>query len=279
VRSPRILIAVLVAVFGFLSYLGYHQFNPYTGTEQHIAMSQEQEIALGLQSAPEMAQQMGGLDPDESVQAGVRQIGERIVQQSRAGETPYKFEFHVLADPQTVNAFALPGGPVFITRGLLVRLKNEAQLAGVLAHEISHVVARHTSEQMAKTQLGQQLVGAVDIATSDERSGHNAAMLAAVAAQMLQLRYSRHDETQADTLGVRFMSEAGYDPQAMVAVMEILKEASGGSGQPEFMSTHPDPGNREEVIRAAIARRFPDGVPSDLTLGRPIELSNAQQGE
>jgi predicted Zn-dependent protease len=267
-RRGRLLFGLLIAAISLISYYSVRQQNPVTGQTQHIAMNVDQEVALGLESAPQMAAEMGGLDPDESVQRFVSQIGERVVQNSDAHGTPYHFSFHVLADPKTVNAFALPGGPVFITRGLLSRLQNEAQLAGVLGHEVGHVVGRHTAAQIAKSQLAQGLIGAAGVAGSDDyHSGQHTAQMAALVAQMLQLKYGRGDEIQADTLGVRFMAEAQYDPRALLNVMKILEEASGSDRAPEFMSTHPDPGNRRQLIAEAIERHFPNGVPENLTLG------------
>jgi predicted Zn-dependent protease len=263
--------AAAMVALALLSYYGSREDNPITGERQHVGLSQEQEVVLGLQSAPEMADQFGGLDPDASVQADVEAVGKRVVSQSVAQQTPYKFQFHVLADPQTVNAFALPGGPVFITRALLQRLGSEAQLAGVLGHEVGHVVARHSSEQIAKSQLAQGIVGAVGVATSDQQ----AAQAAAFVAQMAQMKYGRQDELQADTLGVDLMSSAGYDPREMIEVMEVLKKASGGTRQPEFFSTHPDPGNREEKLRQQIAAKYPGGVPANLTRGRQIRMGDA----
>ena len=250
-NRSRFVIALAMVGFALLSYYGVREKNPITGESQHVGLSQEQEVVLGLQSAPEMADQFGGLDPDASVQSDVETVGKRVVSQSVAQQTPYKFQFHVLADPQTVNAFALPGGPVFITRGLLQRLGSEAQLAGVLGHEVGHVVARHASEQIAKSQLAQGLVGAVGVATSDQQAA------------------------QADALGVDLMSSAGYDPREMIEVMSVLKKASGGSRQPEFLSTHPDPGNREEKIRQQITAKYPGGVPANLTRGREIRMGDA----
>jgi predicted Zn-dependent protease len=269
-NRSRLLIAAAMVGFALLSYYGTREVNPTTGEKQHVGLSQEQEVVLGLQSAPEMAEQFGGEDPDQSVQSDVAAVGNRVVSQSVAAKTPYKFQFHVLADPQTVNAFALPGGPVFITHALLSRLANEAQLAGVLGHEVGHVVARHSSEQIAKSQLAQGLVGAVGVATSDQQ----AAQAAAFVAQMAQMKYGRQDELQADALGVDLMSSAGYDPRTLIEVMEILAKASGGSRQPEFFSTHPDPGNRAGKIREQIAAKFPGGVPSDLTRGREIRMTD-----
>jgi predicted Zn-dependent protease len=269
VRRPRLVIAAVMALLALVSYYGYRELNPITGEEQHISLTRDQEVAIGLQSAPRMAEEFGGLDPDQTLQALVDDVGQRVVSGSVAGRTEYQFQFHLLQDPQTVNAFALPGGPVFVTRGLLERLENEAQLAGVLGHEVGHVVGRHSAARIAKGQLAEALVGAVGMATSDEQgSNRQAQVAAAVVAEMIQLRYGRSDELQADTLGVRLVSESGYDPRALIEVMRILARAGGASRQPEFVSSHPDPGNREELIRAAIERRFPQGVPAELTLGR-----------
>lgn len=270
-RRGRLIVGAIMALLALVSYYGYREVNPITGDTQHVALSREQEIALGLESAPQMAEEMGGLDPDPEIQADVQAVGRRIVEQSVASGTGYPFEFHVLQDRETINAFALPGGPVFITRGLLEQFRNEAQLAGVLGHEIGHVLGRHAAEQIARGQLAQSLVGAVGIAGSDDQGdGRQAAAMAQFVAQMTQLRYGREDEIQSDTLGVRLMSDAGYDPRALLDVMQILARSGGGGRTPEFMSSHPDPGNREAVIRGAIERKFPDGVPASLTTGRAI---------
>ena len=155
----RLLIAVIIALVAIITYYGSTSDNPLTGEKQRVALSPEQEIALGYKSAPEMAAQLGGLSQNEKARALVRQVGEGLVARSLAAKSPYKFSFHVLADPRTVNAFALPGGPIFITEGLLRLLKSEAELAGVLGHEIGHVIARHSSERLAKQQLTQGLLG------------------------------------------------------------------------------------------------------------------------
>jgi len=170
-----------------------------------------------------------------------------------------------LADAETVNAFALPGGQVFITAALFERLQTEGQLAGVLGHEIGHVVARHSAEHIAKAQLMEGLTGAAVIAAYDPENPSSAqrAQMAAVVGQLVSMKYGRDDELESDQLGVRFMTEAGYDPNALIGVMQILAE-SGGGGQPEFFSTHPNPENRVEKIEAAIAAEYPDGVPDGL---------------
>jgi predicted Zn-dependent protease len=215
-----------------------------------------------------MAEQFGGLHPDSAVQAAVESIGEGIVARSAARDSGYQYDFHVLRDPETVNAFALPGGQVFITAGLLRRLQDEGQLAGVLGHEIGHVVGRHSAEHLAKAQLTQVLVGAAGVAASSEESdGQRAAAVAAVVGQLVNMRFGRKDELEADRFGVRFMGETGFDPRALTEVMRILAEASGGSSRPDFLSTHPDPGNRAAEIEAETARLYPGGVPGGLGRG------------
>ena len=264
-RSPRLFIAAAILIVSLIGYYMKREVNPVTGETQHISLSADQEVALGLQSAPEMAAQFGGEDPDPAAQAMVQRVGEQVVRNSDARGAPYQFQFTLLRDPETVNAFALPGGPVFITRGLLKRLENEAQLAGVLGHEAGHVVGRHAAEHIAKNQLAQGVVGAVAVGASDDQGhGRSAAMLAAFAAQMAQLKYGRNDELEADNLGVKFMSQAGYDPRSMVEVMKVLEQASQGRAPPEFFSTHPNPENRIGHIDDAIKELFPQGVPANL---------------
>jgi predicted Zn-dependent protease len=148
---------VIIVAISLLTYFGSRQDNPVTGETQYVGITPEQEIALGLQAAPQMAQEFGGVDPSQGDQALVDQIGQGIVASSAASQTPYEYEFHLLADAQTINAFALPGGQIFITRALYDRLQTEGQLAGVLGHEIGHVVARHSAEQIAKAQLTEGL--------------------------------------------------------------------------------------------------------------------------
>lgn len=262
----RLGIAAVIALIAIVSYFGRSSINPITGQKQRIAMSVEQEIALGLHSAPEMARQFGGLYQDARAQALVDQVGQRLVAAIPEAGNVYPFEFHVLADTQTVNAFALPGGQIFITAALFDRLQTEGQLAGVLGHEIGHVIHRHGAEHLAKSQLTQQLIGAVAVGTYDpERPGSQyGAMIAASVGQMINLKYGRDDELESDRDGVKVMVAAGYHPKSMIRVMEILREAGGGRGAPEFMSSHPDPGNRIARIEEAIKQEFPGGLPEGL---------------
>jgi predicted Zn-dependent protease len=249
--SPTIIIALVMAGFALFRYYSNSSVNPLTGETQHISISPEQEIAMGLQSAPQMAQEFGGVSQNAQAAALVQQVGQRILEGSTAKETPYQYQFHLLADQQTINAFALPGGQVFITEALLGRLQNEDQLAGVLGHEVGHVVARHSAQRLAQMELAQGLTGAVTMATYDP-SSPNGGYLANMIANMVTMKYGRDQELQSDNLGVRFMIEAGYKPEELIGVMEILKQAAGPNRTPEFQSTHPDPENRAEKIKEAI---------------------------
>ena len=271
----RILIAVVLAVVGLATYYFGTETNPVTGEEQRVGnMTYAQEVRLGLGSADQMAEQMGGaVSPSDPRAQLVNQVGRELLQRSGVAEAlqskgvPYQFSFTLLDDPKTVNAFALPGGPVFITTALFDDMEDSAQLAGVLGHEIGHVVERHSAQQMAKAGLSQSLIGAVAVGASDGRGrGMTAAMAAQMAGKFLMLKYGRGDELEADGHGLGYMVKAGYDPREMVKVMEILKKASGGGGGgPEFTQTHPLPETRIDDIKAWIADKFPDGVPDDLS--------------
>ncbi len=276
-RIPvRLILAAVIALIGVVSYMARTEVNPVTGEKQHIALSVDEEKALGLQSAPEMAAQMGGVvDPRSDPRAAmVEEVGRRIVERSEASKSPYvgNFQFYLLDDPETINAFALPGGPIFITRALYEKLDTEAQLAGVLGHEIGHVINRHAAERIAKTQLGQSLVAAVGVgATDDQGDGRQAAMAAAVANQMIQMRYGRGDESESDAYGLAYMAQAGYDPEGMLRVMEVLREANqSGGGQPEFLSTHPLPETRLDELHAWLDEHRAEIDPSQVSQGRRL---------
>ena len=199
-----------------------------------------------------MAQQHGGLHPDQRAQDMVDAVGERLVRNTIANRSEYQFEFHLLRDDRVVNAFALPGGQVFITAALFERLENEDQLAGVLGHEIGHVIHRHGAERIEKQKLTEGLTGAAVIAAGDYSSGQMAQM----ASNIWNMKHGRDQELESDDFGVRLMIESGYQPTALIGVMDILEAASGTSSQPEFMSSHPSPDNRREEIQASIDKYY-----------------------
>ncbi len=242
----RIFIGLAIVAFAFIKRCSSKEENAYTGRVQTINMTAEQEIAIGLQSAPEVAQQHGGLYPDERMQAYVDAVGNKLVNNSYARETPYQYDFHLLADDRTINAFALPGGQCFITYALFSQL-NEAQLAGVLGHEIGHVIGRHSAERIAESSFWQTLTMGASV-------GGDLGGLVQGIGQNTLLTNGRGDELESDDLGVQFMIQSGYDPYEMIKVMEILKAAAGPNRTPEFQSTHPDPENRIERIKESIIR-------------------------
>lgn len=240
----RIFIGLAIVGFALIQKCNNQEANPYTGRIQNIDMSAREEIAIGLQTAPEMAAQHGGLYPDRRLQTLVDAVGKRLVEKSIARETPYRYEFHLLADENTINAFALPGGQIFITYALFSKL-NEDQLAGVLGHEIGHVIGRHSAERIADSNFWRTVSMGASV-------GADAGGIVNSIGQNTLLKNGREDELESDKLGVLTMIRAGYEPEEMIRVMEILKEAAGPNRVPEFQSTHPDPENRIEKIREAI---------------------------
>lgn len=266
----RLLIALGIIAFAVLSYyLKPGDLNEVTGETERVALTDEaDEIQLGMQAAPEMVDQHGGPTRSRADQQLVQTVGMRLLDgldedlKAKGRSNPYRkaFTFTLLADPQTVNAFALPGGPVFITQALFDRFTTEGQLAGVLGHEIGHVLSRHGNKQLARQGMFQGIAGAIGVLGGDVSSARMGQMISSV----LSTSYGRDAELESDKWGVRLQADAGYDPRSMIDVMKILDEAGGGGGPPEFLSTHPKPANRVEYIEKVIAEEFPDGVPEGL---------------
>lgn len=244
----RLLFGLAIAGFSLFSYLTSSQFNDITGENQFVSMTPRQEIALGAQSVPSLIEEFGGEYRDSEVQDAIDTLGFDLVNNSVARDTPWQWEFTVL-NSSVINAFALPGGQVFITTGLLSELDDIDQVAGVLSHEIVHVLARHGAQRLAQSELTNGLIGAVSVASGDA----SATQTAAVIAQLVNLQYGRDDELQSDSLGICIMISAGYDPEGMIDVQRVLESVSSGQRQPELFSTHPDPGNRIREIERAIA--------------------------
>ncbi len=223
--------------------------NPATGAKQLILVSESQEIAMGRDYDKDVVASIG-LYPDTALQRWMQQFGARLAATSERPNLPWSF--HVVDDP-VVNAFALPGGYIYVTRGILAHLNSEAELAGVVGHEIGHVTARHSVSQMSKQQLAQLGLAIGSIASPEfERY----AGLASAGLGILFLKYSRDAESQADDLGLRYMRRASYDPREMPHVFEMLtrvSQAQGGGRVPQWLATHPNPENRRGRIEQEIA--------------------------
>ncbi|MGZ8397499.1 MAG: M48 family metalloprotease [Gemmatimonadales bacterium] len=222
--------------------------NPVTGKSELALVSEAQEIQMGQQGAKEVAQSIG-LYEDAAVNAYFADIGKRMAAVSERPNLPW--EFHVV-DDAAVNAFAIPGGFIYVTRGLMSSINNEAELAGVIGHEIAHVTHRHSVQQISKSQLAQLGLGIGSIVSTDiAKFGQ----LVSAGLGLLFLKYGRDAENQADQSGFRYALGQSYDVREMPKVFETLGRLSeaGGSGRlPEWLSTHPEPGNRIEHIEKMI---------------------------
>jgi predicted Zn-dependent protease len=235
--------------------------NPATGRRQLSLIGEGQEIQMGREYDPQVAASMG-LDPDTALQRYVQDLGARLAARSERPGLPWTFR--VVDDP-VVNAFALPGGFIYVTRGILAHLNSEAELSAVLGHEIGHVTARHSATQMSRQQLAQVGLALGSIFSKDvERfSG-----VASAALGVLFLKYSRDNESEADALGLRYMRRADYDSREMPNVFVVLARVSAaqpGDRTPEWLATHPNPENRYARISQMIA-----ALPGD-SLGHRVD--------
>ena len=224
--------------------------NPATGKRQINMIGEEQEIQMGKEADAQIVASMGLYD-DAETQAYVSRLGKELAAHSERPNLPWTFR--VVDDP-TVNAFALPGGYIYITRGIMTHLTSEAELVGVLGHEIGHVTARHSVNQMSKAQLAN--IGLVGASIFAPEAAQSFGQLAGAGLQLAFLKFSRDDERQADELGLRYMTQNNYDPREMATVFQVLErvssEGSDGGKLPGWMSTHPSPGNRVELVNRQI---------------------------
>ncbi|RMH21687.1 MAG: peptidase M48 [Acidobacteria bacterium] len=248
-RSPA-----LAALAAALLLLGCAT-NPATGKRQLSLISESQEISLGRDADQQFVEQLG-LYGDEELARYVSELGQRLAARSERPHLPWTFR--VVDDP-VINAFALPGGFIYVTRGILAHLQSEAELAGVLGHEIGHVTARHSVNQLSKAQLAQ--IGLVAGMVAAPELGQQLGSLAQTGLGLLFLKFGRDDESQADELGVRYMIRTGYPPIEMAGVFDMLDRtaAAGGSERlPNWLSTHPAPADRRQRILSRAAELPPD---------------------
>ena len=228
--------------------------NPATGRREISLVSESQEVAMGREADPVVSAQMGGVYPDSGLQQYARSIGLNMTALSERPGLPWSFK---VLDDELINAFALPGGYIYVTRGILGFMNSEAELAGVLSHEIGHVTARHSANQLTRAQLAQLGLGVGMIFSETIRQVGQAA---STGLQLLFLKFGRDDERQADELGFRYMTRGQYDPNGMTTVMQML-DASSPSGPdeiPGWLSTHPDPGDRAQANQTRISQSGQD---------------------
>ncbi|MFG0331033.1 MAG: M48 family metalloprotease [Phycisphaerales bacterium] len=231
--------------------------NEATGRLQFDQLTTKQEIALGAQAMPELIEQYGGESDDRVLREYVERVGSKLAEYTEGENPQLPWEFTLL-DSDVINAFALPGGKVFMSRGLMAKMTNEAQLAGVLGHEIGHVTAEHIDERISQATLASY---GVELTQMLAGSGEGALaqvvpVVVGVGGQGFLLKFSRDQESEADWLGMRYMRRAGYDPIGQLQVMRILDEASQGSSAPEILSTHPLPSTRIENVQELLDTTF-----------------------
>jgi predicted Zn-dependent protease len=242
-KISLLVIAVLLLAAGC-------RVNPSTGRSQLLLMSSEAAIALGTESKPQLIAEYGGEVASAELRSYVALVGRSMAELTEADYPQLPWEFTVL-DSDVINAFALPGGKVFASRGLLDRLDNEAQLAGVIGHEVGHVTAEHVNERISQSMIVAGItIGATAAAgqSEDDWVRVGVPLIVGAAGTGYLLSFNRDQEKEADVQGVKYMAAAGYDPQGMIEVLHVLAETSTGPRPPEFLSTHPYPETRVKTV-------------------------------
>lgn len=233
--------------------------NSATGRSQLIGLSIEREIALGAEAQPQFLGQNGGEIPSTEILNYVRGIGAQLASTVEPEYRDLPWEFHVI-DSAQINAFALPGGKVFFSRGLMEQMSNEAQLAAVLGHEVGHVTGRHISEKVGQSTAA--AVGVAILGGAASISDNDYLKVLGVGAQagsgLYLLKFGRDQESEADALGTRYMAANGWNPVGMLQVMEILGKASKGNQNWEILATHPHPETRFARVEQIIKEDYPN---------------------
>lgn len=250
--EPRLLAGAGYILFLLCAFLIFcaagcaTMYNPATGQEEFILISTEEEIQIGRQVAAEI-QQKYPIYRDQRLNERINSIGQKIAAVNDRKDLPYYF---IILDDDEINAFTVPGGYVYVFRGLVDFVKTDEELAGVLAHEVGHVAARHIVKKM-QAQMGYELI--FTLATRGKEEYQSIANFANLAFNLVMLGYSREDEYFADILAVRYMNRAGYNPRAMISFLERLKGEEKGQEPPSFLSTHPGIDERITHIKDEIA--------------------------
>jgi predicted Zn-dependent protease len=258
--GPVLWAAVTAVVLSLLIFAAACAVNPVTGEQQLALMSETQELQLGAQNYPQTTQASGGLPPqDPGLQQYVNQVGQRLARSSHRPNLPWEFN---VVNTGEINAYALPGGKISITRGLITKMNSEDELAAVLGHEIGHVTARHAVSQYSRSVLMGAGLAGLGAALSDTEYGDLGATAAGVAGGLLMLSYSRDQERQSDELGYRYMTANRYNPKGMVRLFEIFQaeERNQNSSVAAFLSSHPLTEERINRARQLVTRTSPNLV-------------------
>ena len=246
ISKTAFIVIPIIAIAAISSLLIFRkkQINPLTGKAQAIGLTPEQEVNLGIECAPQLVAEFGGLYRDRSLQGKIKIIGRKLVASSSAAKSPYQFDFHILADSQPVSIFALPGGQIFITRGLLKNLNTDDELAGVLSHEIGHVIGRHASEKVFRSSW-LEMPGDTNHVTS---INYSARQTAKFLKDFTVLTFEKEDELEADDLSIQFMIKAGFDPRSLVKVLQTINENA------DMAAKHPVTKDRIEKMNNSIQK-------------------------
>ncbi|HJR61265.1 MAG TPA: M48 family metalloprotease [Vicinamibacterales bacterium] len=220
------------------------------GAAQIRLISVQDEIAMGREAQKDVKKQVPEVT-DRQVNTYIVGVGRRLAARATGPKYPYSFS---VANYREINAFALPGGPVWVHRGAIAAAANEAQLAGVLAHEIAHISQRHAADQITKQLVANGFIGLLGAVLGNDRSAQAAQMGARVLAGGYMLKFSRDDEREADTAGAAIMRRAGWDAREMIAFMETLRREQGRdpASLQVFLSSHPAPGERADRLRTTL---------------------------
>ncbi len=256
-RSFRPILFAIAAI-SLVAPLGACSVNPTTGRSQFNVLSINEEIAMGEEAKASLTDEYGGSVTDARLNTYISGIGQALAAQTEADYPNLPWEFTLL-DSDVINAFALPGGKVFMSRGLAEKLTTEAELAAVLGHEVGHVTARHSGQRVSQTMIVSGIVIGAGVAASQSDSDLaklGVPLLVGAGGSGYLLKFNRSQELEADALGVRYMVKIGYDPLGARMVQEVLAREGGSGKQPEFLSTHPYPESRIAQINEMLKGEY-----------------------
>lgn len=241
------ILIIFVLTASFFLFFRKTQVNPVTGKKQHINLTSKQEIALGLECAPDMAARFGGLDVDIEGQKRIKEIGQKMAAVKQVSQSPYQFDFHVLADSQIINTYSFPGGQIFITKGLLKFLKTDNEIAAILSHEIGHVMGRHTTEKLSGFNILEEFSDSTKINIE-----YNPGQVANYLTDILDLTFSANEESEADALALKYLAASSYKPDVLP---DNLKKLNNISGNIDFSNRHPISDSRIENLKRSVIKK------------------------